>query len=227
MTKYEAMFCRRSVRKYTRPLEQERLDAVREFARSVQQMPGQNARFRIITREEMGAGPAPHYLVASCGSGNEAYANVGYVLEQVDLHLQSLGYGSLWWGMNLPAQSQEDDCIVLGMGYTDLPMRKAENAKRLELDKITNTDNAITRAVRMAPSAVNSQPWNIICGDREVVLSYVGRGLLKSRLEKKLNKVDLGIAARFAATELEFQGSPVQDITMETAGKEFSITLHY
>lgn len=229
MTIYETMFCRRSVRRYTDRLEEAALQQILEFARAVPQMPGQKASFRLITQEQMGGNaPAPDYLVASCEPTNEAYANVGYVLEQVDLYVQSLGYGSLWWGMSLPEKDgQENDCIVMGLGKTDVPLRDSGSAKRLELDKISSSDNAITRTARLAPSAVNSQPWVIDCADGEVVIHYHGRGLLKSRLEKKMNKVDLGIVTRFVVTELKQQGHTVRELTEQTEGKDFTITLRY
>lgn len=228
MTIYETMFCRRSVRRYTAPLDQETLLSILDYARRIPQMDGQHADFRVITKDEMGGNaPAPHYLVASCEATNEAYANVGYVMEKVDLYLQSLGYGSLWWGMSLPENGQDNDCIVMGMGQTEVPLRPSEEAKRLNLSAIAEEDNAITQTARLAPSAVNSQPWMLSCGEGEVVIRYHGRGLLKSRLEKKMNKVDLGIVTRFVVTELENQGKCIKAITEETVGKDFTITVRY
>lgn len=207
MTLYETIFARRSVRSYLpEPLDEKTLAEVLAYAENVEQIPGAHADFRIIPHEEMGAGPAPYYLVASSEQNEKEYANIGFVLEKVDLWLQSNGFGSLWYGLSLPKKHLPNDSIVLGFGKTDLPMRKEEEFNRLPLSKIAETDNAVTRAVRLSPSAVNSQPWKIECAENLVSVSYFGRGLMKASLEKKMNKVDVGIASRIAVTALENEG---------------------
>lgn len=228
MTDYEMMFRRRSVRSYDEsPLDEDTLREILAMVNAIPQIPGEKADFRIITQKEMAAGPAPYYIAASCKDTNEAYANVGYVLEKADLRLQGQGYGTLWYGMKLPAAAQEGDAIVLGFGRTSVPLRGEDGFHRLPLQKISESDNPITQAVRLAPSAVNSQPWTVVCGDGSVTVKYTGRGLMKRALEKKLNKIDVGIAARFAVTVLEESGMTIRGIAPSTSGREFEIRIDF
>jgi nitroreductase len=95
-------------------------------------------------------------------------ANIGYALQGVDLHLQSKGYGSLWSGMARPKESQENYRILLAFGNSTVPLRRGESDfKRKPVVEISNTppgtgeDNPVASAARLAPSAVNFQPWKL------------------------------------------------------------------
>ena len=227
MTHYETIFTRRAVRRYEpEPLDAETLDEILAYVRSVEPLGSQTAEFRLLRAEQMGLKLAPHYLVASCAETNEAYANLGYVMEKLELELQSRGLGTLWYGMKLPRDAKPGDAIVMAIGRANQPARQGESDfSRLPLSEVADRDDAVTRAVRLAPSAVNSQPWFIRSGADFVELEYKGRGLLKARLEKKLNKIDLGIAARFAVTALEQQGKTVSSVCPETDGRRFRIRI--
>jgi len=229
MSHYETMFTRRAVRRYeAEPLPPETLEEILAFVRGTEPLPGQKADFRLLTPEQMGLKLAPHYLAASCEETNEAYASLGYVIEALDLELQGRGLGSLWYGMNLPKDRRPGDAIVLAFGRTSQPARGSEHDfSRLPLTQISDTDSAVARAVRLAPSAVNSQPWFLHFEDRSLTLEYRGRGLLKARLEKKLNKIDLGIAARFAVTALEREGKTIEALRPETDGRKFCLRIDF
>lgn len=229
MTLYETIFRRRSVRRYeSAPMTAEALEEILAYVQAIPQLPGEKAAFRIITQREMGAGPAPYYIAASCTPGDSAYANVGYVLEQADLYLQARGLGSLWFGMKLPQESRAGDCIVLGFGPTEVPLRERESDfNRLSLEKIADADNEVTRAVRLAPSAVNSQPWQVRWEEDRVTVAYQGRGMMRLALEKKLNKIDVGIAARFAVTALEHRGAEIRDVRAVSAGRSLQMVISF
>ena len=229
MELYDMMFRRRSVRRYLpEALDAETLSSIEAYIAAVPQLPGQQAKFRIISSAEMGLSQAPHYIVASCDQTNEAYANVGFVLEKVDLYLQSIGLGSLWYGMRLPEKGQEGDAIVMQFGKTAVPMREeGDSFDRLPPAKIADADNAVTRAMRLAPSAVNSQPWQIHYTESALEIRYKGRGLMRAALEKKLNKIDIGIVSRFALLALEHEGKKVEKLTAKTQGRDFTVRMEY
>ncbi len=46
-------------------------------------------------------------------------------------------------------------------------------------------------------------------------------------LKNKLNKIDVGIAARHAVLALENEGNKILSVTPVTDGKEFSIEISY
>ncbi|MGI6265372.1 MAG: nitroreductase family protein [Acutalibacteraceae bacterium] len=229
MTIYETMFTRRSHRRYDpRPLTDEELTAIRYELAAIDPIPGQTADFRFITPAQMGLEQAPHYLVANCAPTDAAYANVGYMLEKLDLVLQSRGLGSLWYGMKLPREKEANDCIVMQFGRPVAPGRTDESAfNRLPVEKIATANNPVTRAARLAPSAVNSQPWMIEWGDTVITVRYYGRGLMKGRLEPKLSKIDLGIVTRFLVTALEHEGRVVTAVTPTGGGKSFALEIAY
>ncbi len=229
MTLYETIFVRRSVRQYDQsPLDEHTLDGIRQYLADTARMEGQHAAFKIVTADEVSGGAAPYYILGYCDQDAAAYANLGYVLQKTDLHLQSAGFGSLWMGMAKPKEKEPDYSILLAFGNTDVPPRlSGQGFNRLPISEISDTDNAVAEAVRLAPSAVNSQPWKLFFEEGKVALRYFGRGMMKLVLKKKLNKIDLGIAARHAELALQNEGKEVTSVLPVTTGKDFSIELRY
>lgn len=161
MTLYETIFVRRQVRKFNgTPLDKQTPQNILAYVSDTEQIAGQQARFEIVSAEAVNGGSASHYLLSYCEDNSAAYANVGYVLQKADLYIQSIGLGSGWFMGVQPKEKSENHCITLAFGNTDIPMRNgADEFKRLSIDIISPIDNAVARAVRLAPSAMNSQPW--------------------------------------------------------------------
>jgi hypothetical protein len=119
---------------------------------------------------------------------------------------------------------------MMAFGYTQTPLRNGEeDFKRLPLSKISNEDNLFARAVRLAPSAANSQPWELRFSEGQAVIRYVGRGAFKHIFRKKLNKIDIGIATRHAELALRHEGKEIRSIEPKESngGKEFEIIVRY
>ncbi|MDR1400398.1 MAG: hypothetical protein LBJ41_10785 [Treponema sp.] len=230
MTLYDTIFIRRSVRKFKdSPLDAATIKSIETFIGNTPQLARQSAMFEIVSGDKVHGGtPAPHCILAYCTDSDSSYANVGYVLQNVDLYLQSIGLGSVWLGMAKPNEPEQNYCILLAFGKTDVPTRKAEGEfKRLPISEISDQDNLVAKAVLLAPSAVNSQPWKLHFESGKVVIRYFGRGLMKLMLRKKLNKIDLGIAARHIETALLHDGKAILSITPKTSGKTFEIEITY
>ena len=96
MTLYETIFTRRQVRNYLNsPVPKERLDHILACAAEAEQLTGQHADFNLLPAAEVSANQgASHYLLTFCDSSPSAYANVGFLLQKVDLYVQSMGLGS-------------------------------------------------------------------------------------------------------------------------------------
>ena len=229
MTLYETIFKRRAVRKYDMTsLDEKVLNDICEFITGTKQIPGQNARFEIVSSDKVKGAAAPHYILSFCMPGDAAYANVGYVLEKADLYIQSQGLGSLWLGMGNPKEKEDDFCIMLAFGKSDVPLRASEQEfNRLPLNEISNSDNKAAQTARLAPSACNSQPWKLFFENGRVTVRYFGRGLMKKILKAKMNKIDMGIMTRHIVTALENEGKGIKSITPKTSGKDFEIEIIY
>lgn len=218
-TLYETIFARRSVRQYdSEPLGAAALAEIESYAGSARQLPGQSARFEIAGGDKLKGGLAPHAILAFAGDRDASLVNIGYTLQGVDLWLQSKGYGSVWCGMAAPREAAPDYRILLGFGKTSAPARSSESDfKRKKISDMSSSDNAVARAARLAPSAVNFQPWMLdFAGDRLTVAANV-RGIGKI-LPGRLYLFDLGIALKHIELALERDGKSISSFAF--AGKE-------
>jgi nitroreductase len=228
MTLYEAIFIRRSAKKYDMtPLDNQVLEDIKQYVAATKQLDGQNARFEIVSAHAVRNASVPHYILAYCNGTGAAYANVGYVLQKADLYIQSIGLGSWWIGMQKPKEKRDDFCILLGFGKTSVEPRKGEqDFSRLPINEISNADNTIAKAARLAPSAVNSQPWKLYFEYGKVTIKYISRGMMGMIL-KKMNKIDVGIVARHVETALLHEGKKIISITPKEAEKSLEIEIAY
>ena len=230
MTLYDTIFTRRQVRKFrNEPLDKAVLENILLCVSQAEHLGGQNASFELVSGGEVSGGPgAPCYLLAFCQKDAAAYADAGFVLAKADLYLQSIGLGSGWFMSVKPVDKRMDFCIALAFGPTDVPPRNGEaEFKRLALSKISGEDNTVSQAVRLAPSSLNSQPWRLEFLPRAVTIKDQGRGIQRLILEKKLNKIDVGIAARYAVTALEHEGWRITSVTPRFSGGVFEIGIVY
>lgn len=228
MTLFETIFTRRSVRKYDKtPLGGETLQKIKDFLAEQKQLGGTNGRFEFVDADAVTDGKAPHYILAYAPKKTAEYVNIGYTLQAVDLFIQSKGLGSVWLGMPSPKdkEAKENYCIMLGFGKTDVPQRESQkDFSRLPLSDISNEPNPLAEAARLAPSAVNQQPWQLVFRDGGVTISYKGRGLLKGLLREKA-KIDLGICARHITVAAEKEGKQTKSVTPKDDGKNISVEI--
>jgi nitroreductase len=228
MTLYETIYARRSVRQYEEaPLEAELLSGVREYLDELQQLPGQSARFEIVDKGSLKGGSAPYAILAFSEDGDEALMNIGYSLQGVDLWLQSQGLGSVWSGMAAPLDKFPDYRILLGFGETAVPLRAGEgDFKRKAVTEISNEDNPLARAARLAPSAVNLQPWFLTFSDRQIEAKVQVRGIGRV-LPGRLWLFDMGIVLKHIELALLHEGEVVKELTIKGSGKNLSVLLSY
>jgi nitroreductase len=228
MTRYEAIFTRRSVRQYEKePLDAETLSKIQKILEDTKQLPGQSARFEITNADKLKGVAAPHAVLAHAADTDAALTNLGYALQDVDLYLQSSGLGSLWMGRGKPIDPQPDFRILLAFGKTNVPIRSGENDfKRRSVLEISNEAGAVARAARLAPSAANFQPWQLYFAPGKVTVKANGKGLGKL-LTGKLQKIDLGIILKTVELALEHEGKVIRSITPQASGKDFSVEVTF
>ena len=93
--------------------------------------------------------------------------NIGFLFQQMDLYLQTLGLGVCWLGMGRmnPKTTTSVEgrkfVIMLAFGYPkgDQLRHDLMGFKRKSMEQITDKPDPRLEPARLAPSAVNSQPW--------------------------------------------------------------------
>lgn len=208
---YNAIFHRRSVRKYdTAPLSGEYISRLNEsISEVVPLMPEIKTEFRIL-----GAGQiksiAPQCLCLYSEKKDGWRINAGFMMQQMELHLSANNIGACWLGLRKPEKETPvpegmEWVATLCFGTPAQPMHRetADEFKRKSLNEISDVTDLfhVLEAVRLAPSAQNSQPWRISGNAHQVVFSRK-----KSMLLNKMNELDMGIALCCFWLSLKHQG---------------------
>ncbi len=158
---------------------------------------------------------ANHFLAVSCDNSEFSLEALGYAFEKLVLYCTSLGLGTVWLGgtfnkgefskaMNL--SENEILPIVSPVGYESSKksllskLMGSSSNKRKDFSEIffyENFDTPLTKdmsgeylesleMVRLAPSAINKQPWRILKKDN-MIHFY-------AEMKNQFNKIDIGIA---------------------------------
>ncbi len=131
--------------------------------------------------------------------------NIGFLFQQMDLYLQTLGLGVCWLGMGRmnPKTTTHVEgmkfVIMLAFGHPkgDQLRHDLKGFKRKAMEQITDKADPRLEPARLAPSAVNSQPW-YFTHDGDTFHVYCA---------KKGSRLDIGIALAhlYVANEATFQ----------------------
>ena len=206
----QTIYCRKSIRKYADTLasEQEKEELLAFFNQIQPLYPNIKVKAEIYPREKVRAWFTPWQFpqaIAIFSEEKEGYLeNVGFILQQVDLYLQTKGFGSCWLGigkLNDKAEvleAEKDGLKYIIMIAFGVPMcalkRGKDDFKRKALSEISDKIDERLECARLAPSSVNSQPW-YFTHEREALHLYCSRqGLVKTVALGQLNRIDVGIA---------------------------------
>jgi nitroreductase len=128
---------------------------------------------------------APYYLTIYSEKKDKYEMNAGYICEQLSLYMMTLGLGSCFLGgtsvpKNARLRGTKEFVIMMAFGKPKEPLtRRPGEAKREELKDLcvykeqpAKWVNEVLEAARLAPSALNSQPWRfVIMGNRIHIFS--------------------------------------------------------
>lgn len=206
MTLNEMITRRRSVRKYDqKPVDAEILTQIVNFCKNARPLdPSIRTEARLVSKENVRfylPWKAPHLLAVYSENKDGYLENVGFLFQQVDLFIQSLGLGCCWMGLGKlrsdenPPEGMEF-VILLAFGYSDnIPARTgAKDFQRKTISDISDTDDLRLEPARLAPSSTNSQPWYFI-HDQNVIHAYCSEhGILRHKMLGTMNRIDMGIA---------------------------------
>jgi len=225
----DAIYKRKSVRKYDMtPLDEGTLNAVREFLANIKPLYDdiktvlyiqEGSTVRGIFGLEKTTIAAPHYIVAKSEAKGNYIENIGYMLQFVDLFLSANGLGSCWLGMTKPKKDNSDGLefvITLCFGKPiGSPYRERDAFRRKDVNSFSKVEsftllpdtNAFLESVRLAPSAMNSQPWYVELNDNGIDIYRVKTGMFKQLITlDKMNQVDIGIFTAICELAAEEQG---------------------
>jgi len=170
MTLNEMIYRRKSCRSFTgQPVDPEMIEKILSFDLKPL-YPQIHVRMDIVSRAQVKCicpWTTPQ-LIAVYSEEAEGYLeNIGFLFQQMDLYLQTLGLGVCWLGMGRmnPKTATEVDgmkfVILLAFGHPkgDQLRHDRKGFKRKAMEKIADRPDPRLEPARLAPSAVNSQPW--------------------------------------------------------------------
>lgn len=201
----EMVYRRYSCRRYTgTPVEDSLLEQIRGLEMTPL-YPDIGVHWEIVPREQVKCicpWTTPQ-LITIYSEVKEGYLeNVGFLFQQMDLYLQSLGLGVCWLGMGRldPKSARKVEgmefVIMLAFGHPkeNAPRQDSREFKRKSMTEISDREDPRLEPARLAPSSVNSQPWYFTHEVNTIHVYRVRQGLLKDRAVGYMNRIDVGIA---------------------------------
>ena len=241
-----AVYKRKSMRKYRGKLTSEELAQVKDYLKQLKPLcPNVKVEYEIVPIAETNCKFHGEYcLIVYSEETNLWLANVGYMLEQWDLYLATLDIGVCWYGMGKVDEKQRDGLsygimLCFGKCGEDDFRKDLDEFKRKDTDDfwaIGDDDSddlvfgKVGQIVRLAPSACNSQPWEVE-QDGNTLKVYRVKGntpVLSGILFKHWNKVDIGIFLTFVEVALESDGYTfTRELHPDTDSKKRVLTATY
>ena len=200
MTLNEMIEHRKSCRSFTGlPVDAEMIEQILSFEMKPM-YPEIKVRMDIIGRDEVRCilPWIPSQVIAIYSEETEGYLeNVGFLFQQMDLYLQSLGLGVCWLGMGKlnPRTAPEIDgmefVVMLAFGYPkgDQMRHGPKEFKRKSLSQIADKEDIRLEPARLAPSSINSQPWYFVHEGDNIHVFCTAR-----MVAGYMNRIDVGIA---------------------------------
>ncbi|MFP4001141.1 MAG: nitroreductase family protein [Thermoplasmata archaeon] len=265
MNSFEAIYRRKSVRKYSSQglsdedladikKKIEDLDPLNEDIDSEIYLAKEGERVQKTfsgLKSKVAKVEAPYYLLGTSEEKEGYLVNMGFLLEGSVLYLTERKLGSCWLGAGLNEDLLKEVYdleygLVIMVAFGDSEEGKKnlrehpEKAKRKSLSEIVLNDlsevpddwRKIIDAVKMAPSALNSQPWRFYFDESGTHLFIKKGGIFKSLVRKvtdlkRLNRIDAGIALKHLEIAAENFSMDVEfeEQEMERDGMEYIISI--
>ncbi len=213
MNLYEAIFARKSVRKYQmNPLREEFMQRLHFFLDHLQPLhPEIGVDFLIVDNTQKKTGvkgkfriSAPYYLLLSSELKKGYLENAGYLMQQITLYLTAKGIGNCYQGclkpdLALRSKMKFDYCLAIAFGESpENVTRESTKAKRLEEKQVVvykeeAPENIckIVKAARWSPSAYNEQPWRLVVYQNRIHV-FCKKGFFKEQILSDMKRIDIG-----------------------------------
>lgn len=206
MTLKEAIYKRKSTRGFERAeLSPAVLNDIKSFAAGIKPLYDNiRTETQIVGKDKIKSilpWKAPHNLIIFSEAKDGCYENVGFMYQQLDLYIQSLGLGCCWIGLGKLAAGDSEQvatkpsdedlqfAIFITFGKAkNSPHRELSGFKRKSLSEISDRPDERLEAARLAPSGKNAQPWYFLHeGD------YI-HATIKGKAQGKISRIDVGCA---------------------------------
>ena len=188
---------------------------------------------KIVPAEETTCKRGQEYCILLYSEKKENYLqNIGYIGEQLDLYLASLGIGALWFGIGKPDEPTYNGLdIVIMIAIAKMPKDKFRKdmfkSKRKTLQEIWDGEyyQDIGNIVRFTPSACNTQPWKVSAEEKSLTIYRYKkpgkRGIMPADKVAYYNRIDIGIFLCFLELCLTEKGiSFERELFTDTAEDE-------
>lgn len=217
------IYRRKSVRSYTgQPVEEETLQKIKEFLVNIKPLrPDIKVHSEIVGRDSVKCicpWTTPQLIAIYSEEKEGALENVGFIFQQLDLYMQSIGLGVCWLGMGRLSGKKTVDMeskdnlkfvIMLAFGHPKGETLRSDikEFKRKNLYQISDIEDERLEPARFAPSSVNSQPWYFTHEGDSIHTYCACKGLLKAKILSDMNQIDIGIALAhmYVANEETFE----------------------
>ena len=168
-------------------------------------VPNVRTAMRVVPAEKTTCKRGQEYCLLFYSERKEGWLqNMGYIGQQMDLHLASRDIGALWFGIGKVEEPQCDGLdFVIMIAIAKMPTEKFRKnmfkSKRKPIEEIWLGEwiDGVTDIVRFSPSACNTQPW-FVKRDGQTLTVYRykkqgKRGIMPKDKVTYYNQIDMGI----------------------------------
>ena len=227
---FDTIFKRRSMRKYDKTLtlsDGELLDIRNKLHELIPLISGIQVAFELVKREDTTAKFGEYCLLMYSEKKPGYLLNAGYLFEQIDLYLNDKEFGACWYGLAKPKKQSIGDMqyvimLALGKGRPGDFRKGIIEFKRKQEQEIWSGefDPDVLAAVRLAPSACNSQPWRVLCEKNtiRVFRNTKAKSIMPPKVKPFFNTIDMGIFLCFLEIALERKGYEFNKTISEQEG---------
>lgn len=189
--------------------------------------------FRIVPRKQTSCKTGSYCILIYSQETELWLENVGYMGQQLDLWLASRDIGACWFGMAKPDMPQYQGLsfaimIVIAKAEPSQFRPQQGQAKRKTASQIWQGESLrqLAETARLAPSAVNTQPWLVRCQGPELRV-YRVRGWLPIPRIAFYNQIDMGIFLLILELCLDHEHIPFQRELSPASGEKESLVATY
>ena len=157
---------------------------------------------------------APYYAALYSEKHEDARLHAGCLAEQLVLYLFTQGIGSCYQGGARLKEDGEENMelmMILAFGYPAEPLERSRTAfKRAPLEKLVKLNASpgkaqkkVLECARLAPSALNQQPWRFVVTENRIHLFIKRPGKVgyQRQLDKNLFQAGIVLSHMLVAAE--------------------------